>query len=668
MFSEFKINDGPKSMSSLCNVKGFSLQNHQRFLSKYVSTIKPVRLLLYHGLGSGKTCSSLTIIKSLLSTFKGKKKVLVITPASLKANYMKELDGPCGKGVSKANVDVVSYQSFTNDSQYENMKDTIVIVDEVQNIVSESGMMYKIFMQRFAKRETPGCHMFLLSGTPMFDKTFELALLGNLLLTRDEYITKRLPIKAKEFYMKFDVRDNKIRNRDKLLHFFKGRVSHFKGAHPASYPKKVEHDEMCVMSDKQYGTYTRSIGAINFKQPSSISTTFLIGPRQAANVVYPNGKITKSSAIEYNNKKFSSKIHAIKLNQCLERVNKNTGTHFVYSNFVNPCGVETFVSFLKHEHMYNEATGGETTQAKRYGIFRTGKTEQNNKLLKLFNDPKNKDGSYMKVIIGSPAMKEGVTLLRVRQVHVLDPYWNRSRTEQIMGRAVRFCSHKNVPVNERQVDVYHYHSVSKDPKEITVDLHIRAMAAMKQRQISLFEQILKEAAIDCELFKNANEPPSINCAKSTNGSKRVQSARSLISPNVSIVGGKTMISSSKTKPKRKTREAHEVKLKLNHQQKKTQRVVKKSAPGCPSNRMPDSVGNCPAKYPFKKRNKKGSMCCFKRGKTSINNITMKNIQNGRFKTQCAKHTKKELVDLAKRLNIDIKRGTKKMLCERLNNL
>ena len=420
MFSEFKTNNVPKSMSTLCNMKGFSLQNHQKFLSKYVASAKPTRLLLYHGLGSGKTCSSITIIKSLMTAYQGKKKVLVITPASLKANYMKEVNGPCGKGVSKSNIDVVSYQSFVNESKYEHMKNTIVIVDEVQNVISESGMMYKIFVQRFAKRETPGCHMFMLSGTPMFDKTFELALLGNLLLTHDEYITKRLPIKAKDFYLKYEITPKGIKNREKLVDFFKGRVSHFKGAHPASYPKKVEHDERCVMSDKQYATYKRSVGALNFGKPSSISTTFLIGPRQASNVVYPNNKITKASANEYNSKKFSSKLHAIKFHQCLERVSKNKGTHFVYSNFVNPCGVETFMSFLKHEYKYKEAAGNETTQANRYGIFRTGKTDQNTKLLKLFNDPKNKDGSYMRVIIGSPAMKEGVTLLRVRQVHILD--------------------------------------------------------------------------------------------------------------------------------------------------------------------------------------------------------------------------------------------------------
>jgi hypothetical protein len=41
---------------------------------------------LYHGLGSGKTCASIGVAESLLSN----KKVFILTPASLRENYMKE--------------------------------------------------------------------------------------------------------------------------------------------------------------------------------------------------------------------------------------------------------------------------------------------------------------------------------------------------------------------------------------------------------------------------------------------------------------------------------------------------------------------------------------------------------------------------------------------------
>ena len=55
-----------------------------------------------------------------------------------------------------------------------------------------------------------------------------------------------------------------------------------------------------------------------------------------------------------------------------------------------------------------------------------------------------------------PAIKEGVSLLRVKYVHIIEPYWNLSRLEQVIGRAVRFCSHKDVEEDKRIVKVYIY--------------------------------------------------------------------------------------------------------------------------------------------------------------------------------------------------------------------
>ena len=102
-----------------------------------------------------------------------------------------------------------------------------------------------------------------------------------------------------------------------------------------------------------------------------------------------------------------------------------------------------------------------------------------------------------------PATKEGISFLRCRQVHIMEPYWNKSRLEQIIGRAVRFCSHKDLPAEERNVRVYIYMATHPDEKE-TIDQYIVKLAKNKDRLISEFSTALKEAAIDCELFKNAN--------------------------------------------------------------------------------------------------------------------------------------------------------------------
>ena len=90
----------------------------------------------------------------------------------------------------------------------------------------------------------------------------------------------------------------------------------------------------------------------------------------------------------------------------------------------------------------------------------------------------NKTYYTKKIIIGSPSIKEGISLLRVRNVHILDPYWNWSRMNQIIGRAVRFCSHKDVPLKDRKVNVYIY--IAYGPNgEKTIDNYILELANIK---------------------------------------------------------------------------------------------------------------------------------------------------------------------------------------------
>jgi hypothetical protein len=67
--------------------KGFSLMTHQKIVRDYLNLVTPYRgLLLYHGLGSGKTCSSIAIAEGMKSS----KEIIVMTPASLRMNYRSE--------------------------------------------------------------------------------------------------------------------------------------------------------------------------------------------------------------------------------------------------------------------------------------------------------------------------------------------------------------------------------------------------------------------------------------------------------------------------------------------------------------------------------------------------------------------------------------------------
>ena len=72
---------------------------HQRVVREYLNVMTPYRgLLLYHGLGSGKTCTSIAIAEGM----KTHKNIVLMTPASLKMNYFSELK-KCGDPMFKKN-------------------------------------------------------------------------------------------------------------------------------------------------------------------------------------------------------------------------------------------------------------------------------------------------------------------------------------------------------------------------------------------------------------------------------------------------------------------------------------------------------------------------------------------------------------------------------------
>ena len=77
----------------------FDLLTHQKVVRDYLNLYTPYRgLLLYHGLGSGKTCTSIALAEGM----KSNKRVVVMTPASLKTNFYSELK-KCGDSIYKKN-------------------------------------------------------------------------------------------------------------------------------------------------------------------------------------------------------------------------------------------------------------------------------------------------------------------------------------------------------------------------------------------------------------------------------------------------------------------------------------------------------------------------------------------------------------------------------------
>lgn len=113
----------------------------------------------------------------------------------------------------------------------------------------------------------------------------------------------------------------------------------------------------------------------------------------------------------------------------------------------------------------------------------------------------NADGSVVKVVLISQAGSEGLDFIAIRQVHVLEPWYNMNRIEQIIGRAVRWCSHRKLPFTKRNVEIFLYSTMleGNDANMEAADLYVYRLAEAKAVQIGAVARVLKKTAVDCLL-------------------------------------------------------------------------------------------------------------------------------------------------------------------------
>jgi hypothetical protein len=180
---------------------------------------------------------------------------------------------------------------------------------------------------------------------------------------------------------------------------------------------------------------------------------------------------------------------------------RSKGPILVYSNFVSAEGLEMFKIYLKQLD-YNPYGEGENYL--QYLEYHGGIDElKRKKSIEIFNQIDNLDGKLVKYILIAPAGSEGISLRNIRQIHIMEPFWNETRIMQLIGRAIRQCYHKDLPLEERTVDVFRYKSV-KNNGEPTVDEKIEDLSRRKQVLIESFLKTVREAAVDCKLFANHN--------------------------------------------------------------------------------------------------------------------------------------------------------------------
>ena len=554
IYKKYKIKDSKLNLKDICYPNKFKLQPQQLFLSDYIYNSDIHGLLIYHQIGSGKTCTAINIAEK----FKKKHKIMIVLPAALVGNFKGELLSNCPgenlyitekektelmtvdhtskrykeiysiveKRINKY-YQIYSYHKFV-DLVQENkikLKNTILIIDEIQNMISITGTFYKTLKDIIFKTDINTYKLFLLSATPMFDRPGEIALTLNLLrpkellpIGNDFNNTFLIPIKSNSGT------NYRVTNINLFNKQIKNLVSYYRGAPPQAYPKAEFKVVRCNMSNFQYKSYLTILNKMNDSIKGSFKNVdilklpedFFLGPRILSNIAFPNKSIGEIGFSSFKDDKLDNiQKYSIKFYKILKRIKKSEGPIFIYSNFKDIGGLKSFIQFIEYYGYSNYKTNG--PNKKSFAVWSGSESHHYKEEIKdIFNQKENADGSQIKIILGSPSIKEGVTLLRVDQIHILEPYWNLSRIQQIIGRGIRFCSHKDVPKARQLVKIYLYLATHPD-EEQSIDEYIWSLAKKKSKLIEEFEHLLKESAIDCELFKARNyyktDEKSITCKK-----------------------------------------------------------------------------------------------------------------------------------------------------------
>lgn len=247
------------------------------------------------------------------------------------------------------------------------------------------------------------------------------------------------------------------------------------------------------------------------KQDYSIDTKILVGNEGMSRIMNFN----KSLKTNYKYKKDKPRMfspsqigkYSSKIKTICDNIINSTGIVLVYSQFID--GGIVPISLALEELGFTRAgsrgslfSPDEVTksQKKLKYITITGDkslSPDNNSDIKLLTDIKNKDGDEIKVVLISQAGTEGIDFKYIRQVHVLDAWYNLNRIEQIIGRAVRTCSHKDLPFEKRNVEIYLYGSILSNQSKEAADIYIYRLAERKAIQIGVVSRLLKETAVDC---------------------------------------------------------------------------------------------------------------------------------------------------------------------------
>jgi len=167
---------------------------------------------------------------------------------------------------------------------------------------------------------------------------------------------------------------------------------------------------------------------------------------------------------------------------------------------------KAFPSTKFYPSTYIAVTGGSEDGAEQIP------EEKKRVLDNVFSSIDNIQGKYIKFVLGSRVMTEGITIKQIKEIHILDTAYHLGQLMQVIGRGIRFCVHNSLATEENpypEVKVYRYVvSMPDKPDELSTEGVLYQKAEKKYLLVKETERLMKESAIDCALNYNGNVFPN----------------------------------------------------------------------------------------------------------------------------------------------------------------
>ena len=470
------------------------LNNYQTIILNYFMSNKFKNknvLLLYLAVGRGKTLLSIACgISGLKSgVFK---RVVILSPKSVQDEFNNNLfyyfyfDNNRNKEKATEMVNEYkkyfimihynSWDSYKRFSQLTDLEHTLFIIDEA-HLYAKSIIKTNILASDYAKnlkvnKLKGNCKkindvidnvkhkkVLFLTGTPCAKTPYELVPLFNLAHNQKMFI-EDYDLFNKQY---LDFTNMKILHKDQLLNKLDGLIAYVPSITDnnrkqsdfiiaKASPLEIVEVEMSIPQYKQYlydySLEKQELGFTNKRNMFGLlfGATCSFHAKTFSDCVYYDD--TKSENEQYK----LDNTHCPKiLKMYSDTVNIN-GLCVFYFRFTNIHGVYAMQLMLESKgyrlpHRNEDILA---TKDKRYVIF-TGDINNNTRNVwkRIYNDPKNKHGEYIKYMILSPSGIVGITLHNVRYLGIGSVEFNYSNIRQLLGRVNRLNSHKDLPEKER---------------------------------------------------------------------------------------------------------------------------------------------------------------------------------------------------------------------------